>query len=75
MCSCYIMARRLLCALYKTEADLLPNPAAGTLTVRLHHMANAASDRAIETLCEELNATETLFPRTELRPVLKLGSP
>jgi hypothetical protein len=68
-------ARRLLCALYKTEADLLPNPAAGTLTVRLHHMANAASDRAIETLCEELNATETLFPRTELRLVLKLGSP
>ena len=38
-------------------------------------MANAASDRAIETLCEELSATETLFPRTELRLVIKLGSP
>jgi hypothetical protein len=45
------------------------------LTVRLHHMANAASDRAIETLREELNATQTLFPRTALRLVLKLGSP
>jgi len=67
-------ARRLLCALYTTEADLLPDPAAGTLTIRLHHGANAASDLAIEKLCEELNATETVFPRTNLRLVLKLGS-
>jgi len=67
-------ARRLLAALYTTEADLLPDPEAGVLTVRLHHSANAATDRAIEKLCEELNATETVFPRTHLRLVLKLGS-
>jgi len=64
-------ARRLLCALYTTDADLLPDPAAGTLTVRLHHSANAATDQVIEKLCEELNATETVFPRTTLRLVLK----
>jgi hypothetical protein len=67
-------ARRLLRALYTTEADLLPDPEAGTLTVRLHHSANAATDQVIEKLCEELNATETVFPRTTLRLVLKLGS-
>jgi hypothetical protein len=67
-------ARRLLCALYTTEADLLPDPDAGILTVRLHHSANAATDQAIKKLCEELNATETVFPRTNLRLVLKLGS-
>jgi hypothetical protein len=67
-------ARCLLRALYTTEADLLPDPKAGTLTVRLHHGANAATDRVIEKLCEELNATETIFPRTNLRLVLKLGS-
>jgi hypothetical protein len=67
-------ARRLLRALYTSEADLLPDPHAGTLTVRLHHGANAASDQAIEKLCEELNATKTVFPRTNLRLVLKLGS-
>jgi hypothetical protein len=67
-------ARRLLCALYTTEADLLPDPAAGTLTVRLHHSANAATDQVIEKLCQELNATETIFPRTNLRLVLQLGS-
>jgi hypothetical protein len=30
--------------------------------------------QAIEKLCEELNATDTVFPRTNLRLVLKLGS-
>jgi hypothetical protein len=65
---------RLLRALYTSEADLLPDREAGTLTLRLHHSANAANDRVIEKLCEELNATETLFPRTNLRLVLKLGS-
>ena len=67
-------ARRLLRALYTTEADLLPDPEARTLTVRLHHAANAATDQVIEKLCEELNATETIFPRTNLRLLLKLGS-
>jgi hypothetical protein len=67
-------ARSLLQALYRTEADLLPDLEAGTLTVRLHHLANASSDAAIRKLCEELNATETLFPRTQLRLILNLGS-
>ena len=67
-------ARRLLRALYTTEADLLPDPDACTLTVRLHHGANAVTDQAIEKLCEELNATETVFPRTNLRLVLNFGS-
>ena len=39
-----------------------------------HHAANAATDQVIEKLCEELNATETVFPRTNLRLILKLGS-
>ena len=34
----------------------------------------AASDRAIEKLCEELKATAALFPGTNLHPGLKLGS-
>ena len=37
-------ARSLLQALYKTEADSLPDHEAGTLTVRLHHSANASTD-------------------------------
>lgn len=67
-------ARTLLCALYKTEADLLPNSDNQTLTIRVHHMANVVSDKLIEKLCAELTATETRFPRTNLRMIFKLGS-
>jgi hypothetical protein len=67
-------SRSLLRALYKSDADLLPDANQGTLTVRLHHMANQCSDTVIEKLCVELNATETQFPGTNLRLVLKLGS-
>ncbi len=67
-------ARTLLCALYKTEADLLPDLDKQTLTIRLHHLANVMSDKVIEKLCLELNATEILFLRTNLRMVFKVGS-
>jgi hypothetical protein len=67
-------ARTLLRALYQTEADLLPDLEKQTLTIRLHHLANVMSDNVIEKFCDELNATETRFPRTNLRMVFKLGS-
>jgi hypothetical protein len=67
-------ARTLLRALYQTEADLLPDLEKQTLTIRLHHLANIMSDKVIEKLCTELNATETRFPRTNLRMVFKVGS-
>ena len=66
-------ARSLLQALYKTEADILPDHEAGTLTVRLHHSANASTDAVIQKLCDELNETETLFPRTNLRLIYNVG--
>jgi hypothetical protein len=67
-------ARSLLRQVFQNEVDLLPDPAANTLTVRLHHLTQAAHDDAIGKLCEELNATETIFPGTSLRLVFKLGS-
>jgi len=66
--------RTLLRTLYKTEVDLLPDKENKILTIRLHHLANVMSDNVIEKLCTELNATETLFPRTNLRMVFKVGS-
>jgi len=67
-------ARRLLRALYHTEADLLPDEQAGTLAVRLHPLANQSADEAVHHLCAELNATETVFPGTQLRLVYDLVS-
>ncbi len=67
-------ARSLLRAIYKTEADILPNEKEGTLTVRLHHLANRSEDEAISYLCDELNLTQTVFPGTNLRLVYELVS-
>jgi hypothetical protein len=64
--------RRLLQSLYASEADLIPDEAAGTLTVRLHYPANAMLAGAVEKLCEELTATQTVFPTTKLRLVYQL---
>jgi hypothetical protein len=68
-------ARTLLRALYTTEADLVPDLQSKTLTVRLHHLAQQSSDQHIALLCDELNQTETVFPRTDLRMVFELGAP
>lgn len=65
--------RRLLQSLYANEADLIPDEAAGTLTVRLHYPANAMLAGAVEKLCEELTATQTIFPTTQLRLVYHLA--
>ena len=67
-------ARALLRQIYNTEVDLMPDLTAKTLTVCLHHLTQAAHDAAIRYLCEELTATETNFPGTDLRLVYKLGS-
>jgi hypothetical protein len=66
--------RSLLRGIYKSEADLIPNYEQGTLTVQLHHLANHSYDEAIIKLCDELNSTETVFPRTNLKMIFKLGS-
>ncbi|NDP41074.1 MAG: hypothetical protein GZ093_20555 [Rhodoferax sp.] len=67
--------RTLLRELYTTEADLLPDLKNKTLTVRLHHLAQNRSDQSIALLCEELNQTKTVFPRTELQMIFEIGKP
>ncbi len=67
-------AHAVLRQIYTTEVDLSPDLEAKTLTVRLHHLTQAAHDQATRHLCEQLNATETVFPGTELRLVYQVGS-
>ena len=65
-------ARSLLKALFRSDASLRPDPAAGTLTVRLLHLATRAQDQALAPLIEELNRTRTVFPGTQLRLVYEM---
>jgi hypothetical protein len=67
-------ARALLREIFVSAADLYPDETAGTLTVSLHHLSNAASDQLAAKMAEELNATETIFPGTKLLMVFKLVS-
>ena len=67
-------ARALLRQIYDTEVDLFPDLNANTLTVRLHHLTQAAHDNAVRHLCDQLNATETVFPDTNLKLVFVLGA-
>ena len=68
-------ARALLRQIFETEADLTPDLATNTLTVSLHHLTQAAHDQAIELMLAELNATQTIFPGTNLTLEFKIGSP
>jgi hypothetical protein len=67
-------ARTLLRQIFETEADLLPDESAHTLTVSLHHLTHAAHDQAVGHLLAELNATQTVFPGTRLTLIFKIGS-
>jgi hypothetical protein len=67
-------ARALLRQIFDTEADLTPDLLTNTLTVRIHHLTQAAHDHAIQQLLAQLNATQTIFPGTQLTLVFKLGS-
>jgi transposase len=62
-------ARSLIRDLLRSEADLVPNLEAPTLTVRVHPMANPRANRAIEHLLAVLNATESTYPGTTLKLV------
>ena len=64
--------RSLLSAIYRTEAELIMDKEANTLTVRLHPLANNMSSITRQHLCKELTATECVFPGTELRVIYKM---
>jgi len=64
-------ARCLARQIFATEANLRPDPEAGTLTVEIHGLSTPRDDAALEHLCAELNETQTLYPGTELRLIYK----
>jgi hypothetical protein len=67
-------ARTLVRQIFETEADLLPDATNKTLTVRIHHLTQAAHDQVLEKLCATLNETQTVFPGTDLTLIFKIGS-
>lgn len=65
-------ARRLVKRICTGETDIIVDNQNKTLLVRLHHQTCNSQDEAVRKLCEELNATESIFPGTDLRLVYKV---
>jgi hypothetical protein len=68
-------ARALISDLCCLEADILPNENDGVLTIQIHSMANARSNRAVEHLLERLNDAAFNYPGTNLRLVYQIAAP
>ena len=66
-------ARRLLRALLTSDANIIPVPANGILRIQLLGLGSDACDRMLAPLVEELNATRTIYPGTDLRLVYELA--
>lgn len=64
-------ARAFVRDIHTTEANLVPDREAGTLTVELHSLATPKANEILRHLCVELNATETVYPDTTLRLIFK----
>lgn len=64
-------ARSLARQIFQTEANLIPDPQAGTLTVEIHSLSTPRDDAALEHLCAELTETQTKYPGTELRLIYR----
>lgn len=63
--------RALVRRVLVTPANLRPDYAQKILTVELHRLGSPLQDAAVAKLCEELTATETCFPTTNLRLVYR----
>ena len=57
---------------FQSGVDLRPDPQNQTLTIRLHRLSTAAHDEALSHLCEELTATETVYPGTDLKIIYEV---
>ena len=69
-------ARSLVREVFRSAADLTPDLESGELRIGLHSLSNPGSNRAIEQLIGELNASELTYPGTSLKLVYSLhGSP
>lgn len=64
-------ARGLARQIFKNEVNLIPDPQAKTLTVEIHGLSTPRDDAALEHLCAELTATETIYPGTDLRLIYR----
>ena len=65
-------ARALVRELFISSADIEPDDVARTLTVRVHHFATSAHNKAIAALLEDLNKLKFCHPETGAKMIYSL---
>ena len=68
-------ARALIQDLCRCDADVLPNEKEDTLTIQVHSMANARSNRAVQHLLHHLNQADFNYPGTNFKLVYRMAVP
>ena len=66
-------SRKLLQALFTSDANVIPDHGKGILKVQILGLAANCMDEAVECLLDELNKTETRYPGTELKMVYEVA--
>ena len=64
----------MLRALLTSDANIIPEPAQHILRIQLLGLGSDACDRMLAPLIEELNATRTIYPGTQLRLVYEMAA-
>ena len=59
-------SRSILQDIFTQEADFNVDKKNKSLTVSLHHLASRIHDQAVKLHIQELNASETIYPGTDL---------
>jgi hypothetical protein len=59
--------RIILKEIFTCDADMIPDYANHTLTIKLHSLSTPRANQAVKKLCNFLNQTETSFPLTNLK--------
>jgi len=69
--NCHEEKRMLVKQIISTHADIIPDEANKTLTIKLHALSARRFNQAAEKLAEKLTETETVFPGTEMKMIFK----
>lgn len=65
-------ARALIRDLLVASADIEPDDLAKTLTIRIHHMANPAQNKAVAALLDDLTEQAFCHPETDAKIIYAL---
>lgn len=65
--------RQIIQSILASDADIIPDYDAKTLTVKIHGQATPKATQTLSKLCEHMNDTKTIYPQTELTIIFKTG--